>query len=71
MANRSCTGQGSLFFPKIGFFLKPNNLDLSFGYRNANVVFIEKSDFFLKSLKLALKGPKEVLKGLGSSKKAQ
>ena len=41
--------QGSLFFfsPKIGF-LKPNIWDLSFS-KNVDVVFIEKSDFFLKS----------------------
>ena len=37
--------QGSLFFPKIIFFLKRNSRDLSFS-KNANVVFIEKSDFY-------------------------
>ena len=41
--------QGSLFSPNIGLFLKTNNRDLSF-YRNAKVVFIEKSEFFLKAL---------------------
>ena len=46
--------QGSLFSPKIGLFLKTNTRNLSF-YRNAKVVFIEKSDFFLKSFKQALK----------------
>ena len=42
--------QGSLFSPKIGLFLKTNTRNLSF-YRNAKVVFIEKSEFFLKVLK--------------------
>ena len=38
--------QGSLFFPKNCFFLKPNIRDLSFFSKNANVAFIEKSEFF-------------------------
>ena len=48
-------GPGVSFFLKIFFFfLKPNSQDLSF-YRNANVVFIEKSEFFSKKLRLIQK----------------
>ena len=47
--------QVSLFFPKIGFFLIPNLRDLSFFYRNVNVVFIEKSEFFYKKPEVGLK----------------
>ena len=43
--------QGSLFFSsKNLFFSKPNVQDLSFS-KNANVVFIEKSEYFLKTFK--------------------
>ena len=62
------SGVSIFFYPKIGFFLKPYIRDLIF-FKNANLVFIEKSEFFLKILDEALHGPKEALKGLGSPKK--
>ena len=46
--------QGSLSSPKIMFFLKPIIQELFF-YKNANVVFIGKSEFFLNSFRLLQK----------------
>ena len=46
MASVRSSPKGSLFFPKISFFLKFKIRDLSFS-KNVNVVFIGKSEFFV------------------------
>ena len=43
-----CKKQGSLYCPKIGFFSKTQYLGFEFFSKNANVVFIDKSEFFSK-----------------------
>ena len=42
--------RGLYFFKKIGFFCKTQYLGFEFFSKNANVVFIENSEFFLKKI---------------------